>query len=298
VDLTHDRTRCRQRAEKLLEDALIKVSSVATNLFGVSGRAMMEALIAGERDPRKLADMARGSMRAKKPELRQALRGRFDGHHAELLRMLLDQNDALTDQIDQLTARIEALIAAMPAAQAPPTGPSGPDQASQAGPPPLPAPERRGEITGSGPLAAQTLIAEGGLDMGRFPTPGPLVSWAKLSPRTIQSGKKMVAARPGKGNPYLKGALGEAAASAARTHTFLGERYRRLVKRRGTGKALVAVARSILVIVWHLLADPSARYQDLGPDFYATRINADRKACNLVRQLEALGHVVTLAPAA
>ncbi len=120
----------------------------------------------------------------------------------------------------------------------------------------------------------------------------------KLCPRTIQSGAKHRAGKAGKGNPYLKGILGEAAAAAAKTDTFLGERYRRLVKRRGKRKALVAVARSILVIVWHLLADPTARYHDLGADYHASRIDTARKARNHIRQLEALGFTVTLAPAA
>ena len=142
------------------------------------------------------------------------------------------------------------------------------------------------------------IIAEIGLDMGRFPTTGHLVSWAKLCPRTIQSGAKSSAAKSGKGNPYLKGILGEAAAAAAKTDTFLGERYRRIVKRRGKLKALVAVARSILVIIWHLLADPAARYRDLGPDYHTSRTDQGRKARNHIRQLEALGYSVTLAPAA
>jgi transposase len=124
------------------------------------------------------------------------------------------------------------------------------------------------------------------------------VSWTKLCPRTIQSGPKHRAGKAGRGNPYLKGVLGEAAAAAAKTDTFLGERYRRLVKRRGKRKALVAVARSILVIVWHLLADPAARYADLGAGYYASRIDKDRKTRNHIRQLEALGFTVTLAPAA
>ena len=134
--------------------------------------------------------------------------------------------------------------------------------------------------------------------MTRFPTAGHLVSWAKLSPRTIQSGARNRSGQTGKGNPYLKGVLGEAAAAAARTDTFLGERYRRIVKRRGKLKALVAVARSILVIIWHLLADPAARYHDLGAGYHTSRIDKDRKTRNHIRQLEALGFTVTLAPAA
>jgi hypothetical protein len=134
--------------------------------------------------------------------------------------------------------------------------------------------------------------------MTRFPTAGHLASWAKLSPRTIQSGSRNRSGRTGKGNPYLKGILGEAAAAAAKTDTFLGERYRRLVKRVGKLKALAAVARSILVIIWNLLADPAARYHDLGSDYYSNRTDSTRKARGHIRQLEALGYTVTLTQAA
>jgi transposase len=158
--------------------------------------------------------------------------------------------------------------------------------------------ERLDEIPGIAERAAQIIIAEIGLDMGRFPTPAHLVSWAKLSPQTIQSGPKVKAGKTGKGNRYLKGVLGEVATAAAKTDTFLGERYRRLVRRRGKQRALVAVARSILVIVWHLLNDPDARYIDLGSDYYTSRLDPDRKTRDLVRQLQALGHQVTLKPAA
>jgi transposase len=292
TDLTRDRSRYAQRLEKLLEDALIKLSSVAADIMGVSGRAMIEALIAGERDPQVLAELARGRMRVKRPRLVRALTGRFDDHHAELARLLLDQYDGLTDQIDTLTLRIEQLIAAIPAAQ-PPSDPQPGGHRSDA-PQALSAVERLDEITGIGAHTAQVLIAELGLDMRQFPTPGHLCSWAKVSPRTIQSGSRTKPGRTGKGNGYLNGALGEAATAAAKTNTFLGERYRRLVKRRGKLKALVAIARSILVIVWHLLADPTARYHDLGADFYARRIDKNRRRRHLIHQLEALGYAVTL----
>jgi transposase len=299
TDLTRERTRYWQRLEKLLEDALIKVSAVASSLNTVSARDMIEALIAGERDPQVLAKLARGRLKVKHAALAEALTGRFDAHHGELARMLLDQTGALTAQTGKLTARTGELIAAIPAAQgAGADGTTGPGGGLGEDAPVLPAVDRLDEITGIGRDAAQEIIAEVGLDMGRFPTPGHLVSWAKLSPRTIQSGAKNRAGHTGKGNPYLKSALGQAAAAAARTDTFLGERYRRIVKRRGKLKALVAVARSILVIVWHLLTKRSARYRDLGAGYYARRIDKDRKTRNHIHQLEALGYSVTLAPAA
>jgi transposase len=299
LDLTRDRSRHVQRIEKLLEDALIKLSTVATDIMGKSGRAMLEALIVGQRDPKVLASLARGKMKAKHAALVEALTGRFDDHHAELARMLLDQYDALTAQINRLTARIEELIAAIPVAQGVDAdGTSGPGAGTDPGAPVLPAIQRLDEIPGIARHTAQVLLAELGLDMGVFPTPEHLVSWAKLCPRTIQSGTKSRSGRTGRGNPYLKGILGEAAAAAAKTDTFLGERYRRLVRRVGKLKALVAIARSILVIVWHLLADPAARYHDLGAGYYASRTDKDKKARNHIRQLEALGFTVTLAPAA
>ena len=304
VDLTRDRTRHVQRLEKLLEDALIKLSTVASDIMGKSGRDMIEALIRGERDPRVLAGLARGRMKVKHAALVEALTGRFDDHHGELARTLLDQYDALTVQIDQLTIRIEDLIAALPEAWGVDAdGTTGPGVATRptpgtGGPQVLAAIERLDEVPGIARHTAQVILAELGLDMSVFPTAGHLVSWAKLSPRTIQSGPRTRGGKTGKGNPYLKGVLGEAAAAAAKTNTFLGERYRRLVKRRGKLKALVAVARSILVIAWHLLADPTARFHDLGADHYTNRIDKNTKTRNHVRQLQALGYTVTLNPIA
>jgi transposase len=323
VALTHDRSRYWQRLEKLLEDALIKVSSVASTLDTFSTRDMIEALIAGERDPRRLAALARGRMKAKRSELITALDGRFDDHHAELARMLLGQIDALSAQIDTLTVRIEELIPELPDAAGaidhsdpgmgtgasidadPDTSGGDPDTGDGTRVDPVTvahcAPsviERLDEIPGIGQRAAQMIIAEIGLDMSRFPTPEHLVSWARLCPRTIQSGPISRGGKTGKGNPYLKGVLGEAAAAAAKTNTFLGERYRRIVKRRGKLKALVAVARSILRIIWQLLTDPTARFHDLGADYHATRINTERRTRNYVTQLMAMGYRVTLEPAA
>ena len=287
---------------------------MATDIFGVSGRAMIEALIAGQRDPTVLAELARGRLRVKHAALVEALTGQFDDHHAVVARMLLDQIDALGGRIDQLTARIEQTITQIPAAT-PPAGSPGAAVHDAGGPArsvpghvdpqtgevlaaPLPVLDRLDEVAGIGRHTAQVIIAEVGLDMGQFPTPGQLVSWARLAPRTIQSGARQRSGATGKGNPYLKAALGEAATAAAKTDTFLGERYRRLVRRIGKLKALVAIARSILVIVWHLLADPTARFHDLGADYYTRRIDKARKTRSLVHQLQALGHKVTLEPAA
>jgi transposase len=299
TDLTRERTRHWQRLEKLLEDALIKVTTVASRIDTMSVRDMIEALIAGQRDPRALADLARGKMRAKRAALVEALTGRFDDHHADLARILLSQIDSLTTQISALTARIGQLITELPAAQGVDAdGATGPGAGQAPGAPVPPAIARLEEVPGISRHAAEVIIAEIGLDMTRFPTAAHLVSWARLCPRTLQSGARTRPGRTAKGNPYLKGVLGDAAAAAGKTSTFLGQRYRRLARRRGKLKALVAVARTILIIIWHLLADRAARYRDLGMDYYTSRLDTGRRARNHVRQLEALGYTVTLAQAA
>jgi transposase len=249
---------------------------VASDVFGVSGRAMLAALIAGERDPKVLAQLARTRLRAKRGLLQEAFVGRFSDHHAFLLQTMLGRIDQANADIAELDRTIEEEIA--PFAQ---------------------AVERLDAITGVGRVAAQVIIAEIGVDMGRFPTAGHLASWARFAPGVKESaGRRKGNATTGHGNPYLARVLGEAAAAAGRTNTFLGERYRRIARRRGTKRAIVAVGRSILIIVWHLLADPTVRYHDLGPGFYDTRVNAERRKRNHVRQLEALGYKVTLQPAA
>jgi transposase len=293
---TQERTRHKHRVEKALEDAQIKLSTVVSDLFGVSGRAMLDALVAGERSPRALADLAKGSLVNKKAALIEALTGQFEDHHGRLLRVLLGTVDHLTAQLRELDRLIDETLEEI----------TGPHDDTAGSVPPGPGSGRSARalvelldaIPGIGPATAQIIPAEIGLDMSRFPTPEHLVSWAKLCPRTIQSGAKNTAGPAGQGNPWLKGALGEAANAAARTDTFLGARYRRIVKRRGHAKAIVAVARSILVIVWHLINDPAARYQELGADWHQRHLNPARKTRDLVRQLQALGHQVTLAPAA
>ena len=266
----------KSRVEKLLEDAQIKLSVVASDIFGVSGRLMMTALIGGEHDPRALAQLARARLRAKLPALEEAFVGHFTDHHGFLLAKMLTRIDMLGADIAEVEARIEAEIA-----------------------PFADAVTRLDAIPGVGPTGAAVILAEIGVDMTRFPTPAHLASWARFSPGVKESaGRKKGAGATGHGNPYLARALGEAAVGAARTNTFLGERYRRIARRRGKKKAVVAVGRSILTIIWHLLSDPDAHFHDLGSDFYDTRQGTDRAKRNHVRQLEALGYKVTLEPAA
>ena len=262
--LIRERTREKQRAEKLLEDAQIKLSSVISDIFGVSGRDMLEALIAGQRDPYVLAGLARTSMRGKKSALAEALTGHFREHHSYLLRMMCDRVDALTGQAEALTTRIEEVLA--PFAR----------QVTQLD-----------EVAGIGRTGAQELIAEIGIDMTRFPTAGHLVSWARYAPKARQSAGRSKPGTTGKGNPWLAGTLGEAAIGASRTNTFLGSRYRRLARRRGKQRALVAAGNSLLVIAWHLLSDPDARFTDLGPDWH-DRLAPQRRKRQLITELERL----------
>ncbi|MGH4001731.1 MAG: IS110 family transposase, partial [Pseudonocardiaceae bacterium] len=244
VDLVGERGREKNRVEKLLEDAGIKLSVVASDIFGVSGRAMMAALIAGERDPLVLAGMARTAMRTKLPRLREAFEGRFSGHHAFLLGRMLAHVDAINTDIQAVDERIDALIVPFADAVA-----------------------RLDAIPGVGPVAARVIVAEIGVDMTRFPTPAHLASWAKFAPGVKESaGRNIGNGSTGHGNRYLARVLGEAAVGVSRTDTFLGERYRRIARRRGKKKAVVAVGRSILVIAWHLLTDPGTDFIDLGPD--------------------------------
>jgi transposase len=251
IDLVAARTAEKNRVEKLLEDAGIKLSVVASDIFGVSGRAMLAALIAGQRDPVVLADLARARMRAKIKLLEEAFAGLpaggFGDHHRFLLERMLGRIDGIDSDIAVLDAEIEVHLA--PFAQ---------------------AVQRLDEIPGIGPVAAAIVIAEVGVDMARFPTAGHLCSWAKFSPGIKSSaGKSKGTGSTGHGNRYLARVLGEAAVMAGRSDTFLGDRYRRIARRRGKKKAIVAVGRSMLVIIWHLLADPNTRFHDLGADHRA-----------------------------
>ena len=267
---------CKLAERQMLRPSFVKLSVVASDIFGVSGRAMLAALIAGERDPKVLAQLARTRLRAKLGPLAEAFTGFFSDQHAFLLAKMLARVDGLDADLAELDAKLAELIA--PFAE---------------------AVDRLDEIPGIGQLAAQLLIAELGTDMTRFPTAGHLVSWAKFAPGVSESaGKRKGRGSTGHGNPYLARVLGEAAVAASKTDTFLGERYRRIARRRGKQRAIVAVGRSILVIVWHLLADSEAHFHDLGAGFYDTRLNAERTKRNHIRQLEALGYKVTLEPAA
>ena len=275
ADLVAARTAEKQRAEKLLEDACIKLSAVIADIFGVSGRDMLAALVAGERNPKVLAQLARRSMRAKISVLEEAFTGHFTEHHAFLLGTMLGRVDAITADIAALDDRIAKQAAPLADVVA-----------------------RLDEIPGISLASAYVILAEIGTDMTRFPTAGHLTSWARLAPGIRESaGKKKGKASTGHGNAYLASVLGNSAAGAAKTDTFLGDKYRRIARRRGSKRAIVAVGRSILIIAWHLLSDPAARFHDLGPGYYAERIDSERRKHNHIRQLEALGYTVTLQPA-
>jgi transposase len=268
--VTRERTREIQRLEKLLEDAGIKLSSVASDLTGVSGRAMLEALIAGQSDPAAMADLAQKRMRVKIPQLTEALHGRFTSHHAFLTRMHLNLIDQHTAAIEQLTDRIEVVIEPF-----------------------------RGfrdlicTIPGIGGRTADIIVAETGADMTRFPTAQHLASWAGTAPGNNESAGKVKSRRTRPGNPYLQGALGTAAMSISHTHgTYLAAKYRRIATRRGPLKANVAIQRALLVAIWNT-AMTNTTYHDPGGDYF-TRLNPQRARNNAVRQLEAMGYHVTL----
>jgi transposase len=276
IALVSDQGREKNRVEKLLEDAQIKLSVVASDIFGVSGRDMMAAMIGGQRDPQVLAQLARSRMRVKIPALEEAFVGYFTDHHRFLLTKMLARIDQLSADITDLDTKIEAPIAPFADAVA-----------------------RLDEIPGVGATAAAVIIAEVGVDMARFPTPAHLSSWARFAPGVKESaGRKKGTGSTGHGDRYLARVLGEAAIGASKTDTFLGQRYRRIARRRGKKKAIVAVGRSILVITWHLLSDDNTQFHDLGSGYYDSRINPERKKRNHIRELQALGYKATLQPAA
>jgi transposase len=259
---------------------------------------MVQALIAGERDPRALADLAKGPLRGKRDALAEALDGLFDSHHAVITQMLLGQVAFLDQQITQMEEQAITALAAVPQSWGTdPTGETGPGCGTSAGSPVLAAARRLAEIPGVSEWLAVVIIAEIGLDMAVFPDPAHLVSWMGLCRSAARSGTRNGKGKPKKGNSYARAAAGQAAIGTAGTATFLGERYARIARRRGGAIAQVAVARSIMIIAWHLLADPAARYHDLGADYCASRISRDKKIRNHIRGLHALGLTVTITAA-
>ena len=271
-----------QRIEKTLEDAGIKLDIVASDILGVSGRLMLKALVAGERDPEVLADLAKGKLRAKLPQLRQALRGRFDEHHALLIGMSLSHVEYLEAATAKLDAQVDKLFAG----------------ASEGDTPFAEARDRLDTITGIGKRAAECIIAEIGVDMSRFPTPGHLASWAGVCPGANITGGKRRSGTTTKGDKWLVEILVECAWAAAHSRdTYLGAQFWRLARRIGKKKAAVAVAHSILVICWHLLTTNSD-YDDLGGDYFTRHDDPDRRRDHLIGQLQELGYCVTLRPVA
>jgi transposase len=268
--ITRERGREVQRLEKLLEDAGIKLSAVASDILGVSGRAMLEALIAGQRDPAVLAELAKRRLRSKIPALTEALTGRFGEHHAFLARVHLDLIDRHTAAIAEITDRIELVIE--------------PFQGFR---------ELICTVPGIGPINADVIVAETGADMSRFPTTGHFASWAGTCPGSNESAGRVKSTRTRPGNPYLQGALGAAAmACAQNTNTYLGARYRRIASRRGPQKANVAIQHSILTAIWHM-GHTGQLYNDPGADFF-TRLHPERAKRRAMHQLEAMGYNVTL----
>jgi transposase len=260
------------RIQKVLEGANIKLASVASNVVGVSGRAMLAALVAGEEDAQMMAGLALGKLRNKKAALEEALHGRLEAHQRFLLAAQLRHIDNLGALIEEVSGEIEERLR-----------PFQPDL------------ERLTTIPGVGRRIAETLLSELGAEMGRFPSARHLASWTGLCPGQHQSAGKSHSGRTRKGSPWLRSALVEAARAAARSRTYLGAQYHRIAARRGANRAAVAVAHSILTIVYHILARGQT-YVDLG-DNYFDQLHRDRVCSRLTHRLEALGYSVSLQPA-
>jgi transposase len=274
--ITEERTRAVQRLDKVLQDAGIKLTSVASETLGVSARSMLEALVSGTHDPDVLADLARGRLRAKLPALREALEGHFrTEHHGLMIAQVLAHIDFLDESVATLSARVEELIAPFSHKVA-----------------------LLCTIPGVAQRTAEAIIAEIGVDMTRFATSGHLASWAGVCPGNNESAGRRKTGRSRKGDPWLRKALTEAAKAAARSKdVYLAAQYHRLRGRKGPAKATGAVRHSILVAAWHILSNDVA-YAELGSDYYDRRRDPERETRALVRKLERMGHTVTLTTAA
>jgi transposase len=270
--LAAEQTRVANRIHKTLEDANIKLGSVATDILGVSGRDMIRALIGGQEDPNQLAELARRRLRSKLPELREALRGHLTDHHRFMLGQLMDHLDYLDRQIATFDQRIDVLMRPFQEAI-----------------------QRVMTIPGVGPRTAQNVLAEIGTDMSRFPTEEHLASWAAMCPGNHESAGKRRSGRTNHGNRWLRTALVQAAWAASHSKkTYLAAQYRRLAGRRGKKRAIVAVGHTMLGMLYHILRD-GVTYKELGPD-YLHKLQPMRLAHYLVKRLESLGHQVTLTP--
>jgi transposase len=266
--LVEERTRVVNRIHKVLEDANIQLGAVASDILGVSGREMIEALIQGEQDTQKIADLARRQLRGKIPQLRLALEGTLNEHHQFLLKLYLQQYDEIEKWIGQLTERMERVCVPLAAAL-----------------------EKITEVPGYNERAAQDLVAEIGTDMSRFASDDHLCSWSTICPGNRQSAGKQTNGKTVQGNRWLKKVLCQSAWAAARTKgSYFGAQYHRLAGRRGKKRAVIAVAHSQLKVIYHLLSSDQS-YQDLGPDYFL-KLNADRAARYHRKVLESMGYTV------
>ena len=273
--LIAERQREANRLHKVLEDAGIKLSCVATDILGVSGRAMLAALIEGTNDAATLAELAKGRMRSKRGQLRQALEGRFSDHHRLLVSHVLAHIDYLDQTINAITVEIELRLA---------------PHAEKA--------QRLDTITGVGPRTAQIILAELGPDTTRFPSSRHAGSWTAICPGNHESAGRRRSGRTRDGNPHLRAALIESAQAATRSKgTYLRAQYEQIKRRHGHNKAIGAVAHSILIAAYHVLRD-DVDYHELGGDYFQRRADPERLTRRLVAQLERLGHTVILQEAA